>query len=185
MGGGKGGGGGISDKQIEKQLASTEGLAERAIAEGARRYDQDFSESTRRFGEDTRRYDQGFGEDVRRYDAGQTRLDDSIGRGIEAGNQMSSLLSSPAESLGAYEQAIIDQATPGQERAANATRSALARQGVRGPQAALEEARQSGMMQQGLQNRLAGTRFEEEMNRRSQLGQYLGNRSLQGLGGRG
>ena len=41
------------------------------------------------------------------------------------------------------------------------------------------------MMQQGLQNRLAGTRFEEEMNRRNQLGQYLGNRSLQGLGGRG
>ena len=167
MGGGKGGGGGVSDKQIERQLTSTEGLAARALAEGARRYDQDFGESTRRF------------------NISEGRLDESIGRGVEAGNQLSSLLSSPAESLGAYEQAIIDQATPGQQRAANATRSALARQGVRGPQAALEEARQSGMMQQGLQNRLAGTSFEEEMNRRNQLGQYLGNRSLQGLGGRG
>ena len=185
MSGGGGNSGGVSDAQVKMRMAHEKEMGREALGEGARRYDQDFAESTRRFGEDTRRYDQGFGEDVRRYDAGQTRLDESIGRGVEAGNQMSSLLSSPAESLGAYEQAIIDQATPGQERAANATRSALARQGVRGPQAALEEARQSGMMQQGLQNRLAGTRFEEEMNRRSQLGQYLGNKSLQGLGGRG
>ena len=59
-----------------------------------------------------RRYDQGFGEDIRRYDAGQRRLDESIGRGVEAGNQLSLLLSSPAESLGAYEQAIIDHGNP-------------------------------------------------------------------------
>ena len=52
MGGGKGGSGGIPDRQLERQLTSAEGLAARSLAEGARRYDQDFAESARRFGED-------------------------------------------------------------------------------------------------------------------------------------
>jgi hypothetical protein len=137
----------------------------------------------KKMGEETRRYDQGFGEDKRRYENTQDAFSASQARGDEAMGQYDQLFNTPLAELGQYEQSIIDQSTPGQENARQATIAALAKQGIRGPQAALETSRQAGMMGQDMQNQLAGTKFKEAMDRRAAKGKMKGEVSLQGLGG--
>ena len=188
MGGG-GGRQGATDEQIQMRIDHERGLFREGQAEGSRRYDQDFAEGERRFGlqmgEDTRRYDQNFGEGASRFGLGQQRQEESIARGLDAGNQMESLYGGALPELQGMEEAIIAQSTPGQEQARQATIASLAKQGVRGPQAALETSRQAGMMGQQMQNQLAQLRFQEGMDRRGRLGSFRGARSLQGLGGQG
>ena len=160
---------------------------DQGFAQDRERFERTFGEDTRRYdegvGEDTRRYDEGVGEDLRRFELSQDAFDTSQARGEEALGQYDQLFNTPLAELGQYEQAIIDQSTPGQEQARQATISALARQGVRGPQAALETSRQAGMMSQGMQNQLAGRRFQEALDRRGSRGKMRGEMALQGLGG--
>ena len=155
--------------------------------EEKRRSDRDFGESARQFdkifGEGVRREDRGFEEQQRQSKLGEEIFGASQARGEEASGQYDQLFNTPLAELGQYEQAIIDQSTPGQEQARQATIAALARQGVRGPQAALETSRQAGMMGQGMQNQLAGIKFKEAMDRRASKGKLKGEMSLQGLGG--
>tara|TARA_R110002012_G_scaffold197079_1_gene365615 strand:- start:11487 stop:12050 length:564 start_codon:yes stop_codon:yes gene_type:complete len=186
---GKGGGGGMSDRQLRMQLEQQRDLFTQGQEEGARRYDQDFGEGLRRydqgFGEDTRRYDQGFGEDVRRFGLEQGRRQESLQRGLEQGQGLENLYSGALPELQGMEESIISQSTPGQEQARQATIAALARSGVRGPQAALEVSRQSGMMSNQMQDQLNAMKFQEAMDRRGNLGRFRSQRSLQGLGGQG
>ena len=177
MGGG-GGRQGATDEQIQMRIDHERGLFREGQAEGSRRYDQDFAEGERRFGLQ-------MGEDTRRFGLGQQRQEESIARGLDAGNQMESLYGGALPELQGMEEAIIAQSTPGQEQARQATIASLAKQGVRGPQAALETSRQAGMMGQQMQNQLAQLRFQEGMDRRGRLGSFRGARSLQGLGGQG
>tara|TARA_R110002012_G_scaffold309907_1_gene517269 strand:- start:11119 stop:11652 length:534 start_codon:yes stop_codon:yes gene_type:complete len=177
MGGG-GGRQGATDEQIQMRIDHERDMFDRGQAEGSRRYDQDFAEGARRFGLQ-------MGEDTRRFGLGQQRQEESIARGLESGNQMESLYGGSLPELQGMEEAIIAQSTPGQEQARQATIASLAKQGVRGPQAALETSRQAGMMGQQMQNQLAQLRFQEAMDRRGRLGSFRGARSLQGLGGQG
>ncbi len=157
---GKGSSGGLSDRQLRANLEQQKELFDLSQAESARRFDQDFAEGRRRF-------------------------DNSIQRGLEQGINFENLYSKPIPELAQLRESIVRGSTPGQERAEQATRTALAQAGVRGPVAALEQSRQSGLLTQEMQRQLDNLAFQEAMDRRTNLGQIRGRRTLQGLGGQG
>jgi len=137
-------------------------------------------------------YDKQFGENVRRYDLEyglgeqeRDRLRGVRGSGQElfdtSSSQYLQAYGAPLEELTELQEAIVRQATPGQERAMQATKTALAQQGVRGPQAALEQSRQAGRLSQNLQDALAQYALQDAQARRKERGRFLGEQALTGL----
>tara|TARA_R110000824_G_scaffold14456_2_gene61485 strand:- start:4743 stop:5426 length:684 start_codon:yes stop_codon:yes gene_type:complete len=137
-------------------------------------------------GEGRRRYDQEFGEGTRRYTQGLSREDAQreAGRGVSDAtfSEYMDLYSRPSESITQMQDLVNRQGTQAQQLADQATSTALAQGGVRGPQAALERSRQSGMNTQGMLDQLIQLQASDEERRRDAQGRLLGQRSLAGLG---
>ena len=107
-------------------------------------------------------------------------------RGQEQGQQSlreyMSLFEQPSQSLSGMQDLIQRQGTQAQGLADRQAQTRLAQGGVRGPAAALERQRQSGMLTQNLLDNLLGVQMQDENQRRAAQAKLLGERALAGQG---
>ena len=102
--------------------------------------------------------------------------------GDESFREYMSLFEQPSQSLSGMQDLIQRQGTQAQGLADRQAQTRLAQGGVRGPAAALERQRQSGMLTQNLLDNLLGVQMQDENQRRAAQAKLVGERALLGQG---
>ncbi len=131
--------------------------------------------------EEKRQYEKSFEEDFRRFGIGESTRKQRLSRSQEAlrsgEREFLSATEGPLPELEQYRQSILEGGTEAQQRGNLQTQLALKQSGVRGPEAALERARQSNLRGTALQRQLSELAYNEAQGRRGKRADYFAGKA--------
>jgi len=162
----------LSEEQKEWAVSEEEKKKRKELMKEQEKYQFSY-----KFEEDKRRFGLSREEDIRRYGLGRQA---GIEASQEGEQQFLGGSGTPLPELAQLQSQILQGATPAQGMADRRTALALRESGVRGPEAGLERSRQSGMMNQELQEMLARYSLGEAGQRRDKRLDYFGQKALRG-----